>query len=67
MASVALIGLVIVAEARPVYEYVGAQMLHTDPGTAEMWLGFGAAGLLCVGATFLPIRIAVRRMKELER
>jgi ABC-2 type transport system permease protein len=67
MASVALIGLVIVAEARPVYEYVAAQMLHTDPSTAEMWFGFGAAALLCLGATFVPIRIAVRRMKELER
>ena len=67
MASVALIGLVIAAEARPVYEYVGAQMMHTDPSTAEMWFGFGAAGLLCLAATFLPIRIAVRRMKELER
>jgi ABC-2 type transport system permease protein len=67
MASVALIGLVIVAEARPVYEYVGAQMLHTDPSTGEMWFGFGAASLLCLGATFVPIRIAVRRMKELER
>ncbi len=67
MASVALIGLVTVAEARPVYEYVGAQMLHTDPSTLEIWIGFGAAGLLCLAATFVPIRIAVRRMKELER
>jgi ABC-2 type transport system permease protein len=67
MASVALIGLVIVSEARPVYEYAGAQFLHTDPSVAGMLFGFGGAGLLCLAATFVPIRIAVRRMQELER
>jgi ABC-2 type transport system permease protein len=67
MASVALIGLVIVAEARPVYQYVGAQLLHTDPSIAGLWLGFGGAGLLCLGATFVPIRIAMKRMEQLER
>jgi ABC-2 type transport system permease protein len=67
MASVALIGLVIVAEARPVYQYVGAQLLHTDPSIAGLWLGFGGAGLLCLAATFIPIRIAMKRMEQLER
>jgi ABC-2 type transport system permease protein len=67
MASVALIGLVIVAEARPVYQYVGAHLLNTEPSIAGLWLGFGGAGLLCLAATFVPIRIAVKRMKELER
>ena len=67
MASVALIGLVIVAEARPVYLYAGAHLLGTQPSIAGLWLGFGGAGLLCLAATFLPIRIAVSRMKELER
>jgi hypothetical protein len=32
-----------------------------------MLVGFGGAGLLCLAATFVPIRIAVRRMQELER
>jgi ABC-2 type transport system permease protein len=67
MASVALIGLVIMAEARPVYLYAGAQLLHTQNSIAGLWLGFGGAGLLCLAATFVPIRIAVKRMKELER
>ncbi|MGH7651573.1 MAG: putative ABC transporter permease subunit [Gemmatimonadaceae bacterium] len=67
MASIALIGLVIVVEARPVYQYVGAQLLHTQPTIVGLWLGFGGAGLICLAATFVPIRIAVRRMKELER
>ena len=67
MASVALIGLVIVVEARPVYQYVGAHLLHTDPSITGLWLGFGGATLICLATTFVPIRIAVKRMKELER
>jgi ABC-2 type transport system permease protein len=67
MASIALIGVVIVIEARPVYQYVGAQLLHTAPTVGGLWLGFGGAALICLAATFFPIRIAVKRMKELER
>jgi ABC-2 type transport system permease protein len=67
MASVALIALVIVAEARPVYLYSASHLLHTRPSIVGLWLGFGGAGLLCLAATFVPIRIAVKRMKELER
>jgi hypothetical protein len=32
-----------------------------------MWLGFGGAALVSLAATFLPIRMAVQRMGELER
>lgn len=67
MASVVLIGVVIVLEARPVYQYVGARLLRTDPDPSAMWLGFGGATLVCLTATFLPIRIAVKRITELER
>ena len=66
MASVVLIGLVIILEARPVYQYVGASLLRTDPDPSAMWLGFGGATLLCLATTFLPIRIALQRMRELE-
>jgi ABC-2 type transport system permease protein len=67
MASVVLIGLVIVLEARPVYQFVGARMLRTDPDPSAMWIGFGGAALISLAATFVPIRIAVQRMRELER
>jgi ABC-2 type transport system permease protein len=67
MASVGLIGLVIVAEGRPVFQYAGAHLLHSDPSVSGLWVGFGGATLLCLAATFVPIRIAVQRMKELER
>ncbi|HEX9311059.1 MAG TPA: hypothetical protein VF887_09625 [Gemmatimonadaceae bacterium] len=67
MASVVLIGLVIILEARPVYQYVGARLLHADPDPSAMWIGFGGAALVCLAATFVPIRIAVKRVQELER
>jgi ABC-2 type transport system permease protein len=67
MSSVVLIGVVIVLEARPVYEYVSARMMKIDPDPTEMWLGFGGAALVSLAATFVPIRIAVGRMRELER
>jgi ABC-2 type transport system permease protein len=67
MTSVVLIGVVIILEARPVYQFVGARMLHLDPDPLAMWLGFGGATLVCLATTFVPIRIAVKRMKELER
>lgn len=67
MTSVVLIGIVIVLEARPVYQFVGARMLHLDPDPSALWIGFGGATLVCLAATFIPIRIAVKRMKELER
>lgn len=67
MASIALIALVIVAEARPVYLYAGAQFLHTVPSVSGLWIGFGGAAALCLAATFIPIRIAITRMQQLER
>jgi ABC-2 type transport system permease protein len=67
MASVTLIGIVIVLEARPVYEYAGSVLFKTDPSMWGLVLGFGGATLVCLAATFVPIQIAVTRMKELER
>ena len=67
MASVALIGGVIVLEARPVYSYLSARAFGTEPDMTEMVLGFGAATLLCLGATFIPLMIAIQRLEEGER
>jgi len=67
MASIALIGGVVVLEARPVYAYLSAIAFGTEPEPTEMILGFGAAGLLCVGATLIPLALARRRLDVLER
>jgi ABC-2 type transport system permease protein len=67
MASIAMIGSVVVLEARPVYSYLSARMYHTTPEPMEMWLGFGAAGLVCGACTLVPIRVALRRLAAVER
>ncbi|MGH7669058.1 MAG: putative ABC transporter permease subunit [Gemmatimonadaceae bacterium] len=67
MASVAMIGGVVILEARPVYMYLSARLYHTPSSAVEMWLGFGAAGVLCVSCTLVPIRVALRRLSAVER
>jgi ABC-2 type transport system permease protein len=67
MASVAMIGVIIVLEARPVYSYLSARVYNTSPDPVAMWIGFGAAAVLCVGCTLVPIRIALRRLAAVER
>ena len=68
MASVALIGAVIVLEARPVYSYLSAKLVRD----ADVASGDGLRvrrwrRLLCVVATIMPIRIAKRRLEAVER
>ena len=67
MASVAVIGGVVVLEARPVYGYLAAKAFGQPIEPTEMALGFGLAALLCIGATVIPIRIALRRLEAVER
>jgi ABC-type lipoprotein release transport system permease subunit len=56
-----------VLEARPVYSYLSSQFYGTPTSTSEMVFGFGAAMLLCVLATVIPIAIAKRRLEAVER
>ncbi len=67
MASVAMIGAVVILEARPVYLYLLARMANSDPNPLPLWLGFGGAGLLCSACTLAPIQIALRRLSAVER
>jgi hypothetical protein len=57
----------VILEARPVYGYLSARAFGTAPDPTEMVIGFGLAGLLCVVATVLPIRLALRRLEAVER
>lgn len=69
MTSVLVIGGVIYLEARPVYGFLMAR-LYGAPGAVdrtEMVIGFGLAALLCLVATFAPLRLAERRLERLER
>ena len=66
MASIGLIGGTIILEARPVYTYLASRAFHQAGSPVEMVLGFGAAALLCVAGTVLPIRMALRRLESTE-
>jgi ABC-2 type transport system permease protein len=69
MSAVGVIGAVIVLEARPVYSYLSAVSFRGgEPAPVmELLLGFGLAAAVCLTATFVPIRVAVRRLEALER
>jgi ABC-2 type transport system permease protein len=67
MASVAVIGGVVILEARPVYGFLSARAFGQAIEPTEMIFGFGAAALLCVLATVVPIRVALRRLERIER
>ncbi len=64
---VALIGGVVILEAGPVYSYLSAKAFRQPIEPTQMVLGFGAAALLCIVATLLPIRIALKRLEAVER
>ncbi len=67
MSSIALIGGVVILEARPVYSYLGAQAFGTPANPMEMIIGFGMAVILCGAATLVPIGVALRRLETIER
>jgi len=67
ISSIALIAAVIVLEARPVYSFLSARFYGTPTSMTEMIIGFGAAALLCMAATVIPIGIAQRRLEAVER
>jgi ABC-2 type transport system permease protein len=67
MSSIALIGGIIVLEARPVYSYLLAQTQRGPDSLGEMVFYFGVAALACVVATVLPLRLAQRRLEYADR
>lgn len=67
MTSVAVIGGVVVLEARPVYGYLTARAFGGDTQITAMVIGFGLATALCLAATLVPIRMALGRLQAIER
>ncbi len=67
MASVAVIGAVVVLEARPVFSFLSSRIYGQDANIGEMAFGFGAAFMLCAVATVVPIRVALTRLEAVER
>ena len=67
MSAIAVIGGVVILEAQPVVSYLRARAFGEPRDTTGMIIGFGAAAALCITATVLPIRIALRRLNTIER
>ena len=67
MTAIALIGAVVMLEAKPVYAYLSARAYGTPAEPFAMIMGFGLAAVLCITTTVVPIRIALRRLEQLER
>jgi ABC-2 type transport system permease protein len=65
MASIAVIGGVITLEARPVFDYLAAKAFGVRREPIDMYIGFGAAGVLCLAATVVPIRMARARLEKI--
>lgn len=66
MTAVGLILAVVVLEARPVYTYLSAEAAGTTAAPGDLAGGLIAACALCLAATFIPIRVALRRLESLE-
>ena len=67
MTSIATIGGVVLLEGPPVYEYASSVVFGTTPNIVAMSAGFGAAAILCMAATTIPIRLALKRLELVER
>lgn len=67
MSAISLIGAVIVLEARPIYLWLGARQAGETAPVSELALWLGAAALVCLAATFIPLRLAQRRLEAIER
>jgi ABC-2 type transport system permease protein len=67
MSAIALLVAVVALEARPVYSYLSARAFSAEVDPMGMWIGFALAALLCIGATLIPIEIALRRLERIDR
>jgi ABC-2 type transport system permease protein len=67
MTAIGLIGVVLILEARPIYAWLGARSAGEVVPPGELVVGLAAAALVCLLATFIPLRLALRRLDAIER
>jgi ABC-2 type transport system permease protein len=67
MTAIALIGAVLVLEARPIYTWLGARSAGDAAAPGDLVLGLAGAAGVCLLATFIPLRLAQRRLDAIER
>jgi len=67
MATIALLAAVLMLLSRAVYTYVRGTFEGQSVGvTPEMLVWFVVAAALCAAATFVPLRLALRKMESFE-
>lgn len=67
MTAIGLIGAILVLEARPIYAWLGARSAGEAPAPGALVAGLAAAAGVCLLATFIPLRLAQRRLDAIER
>jgi ABC-2 type transport system permease protein len=67
MTSIVLIGTVLILEARPIYAWLGARSEGEVAAPSDLFVGLAAAAGVCLLATFIPLRLAQRRLDAIER
>lgn len=67
MTSIALIGLVLWLEARPTYAWLSARASGDAVAMGDLAAWLAAAAAACLVATFVPLRLAQRRLDAIER
>ena len=67
MATVALLGVIIAAEAAPVATYLRARQSGEELGlNQDLVIAFGVVFMLCASATVVSIRMALARLRDME-
>jgi len=66
MASIVMIGTVITLEARPVFGYLAMLAFGAPRNPVEMFVCFSLAATVCITATIVPIRLALKRLELME-
>lgn len=67
MATIALLAVVIVIESVPVYRYLRSAFDQEPLTITPLMVGaFGLAAAVCLAATIIPLKIALKRIEEYE-
>jgi ABC-2 type transport system permease protein len=67
MATVGLLAVVILIESVPVYRYLRAAFEQRPLEVTPLMVGaFALAAAVCIAATVIPLKIALRKMEEFE-
>ena len=67
MTAIGLIGAVLILEARPIYLWLGARSAGEAAPAGDLVIGLAGAAGACLLATFIPLRLALRRLDAIER